>query len=299
MAKKRGLGKGVSALFGGDIDETAVVSNDLSLINDNDKERITVLKLSQVAPNKEQPRKAFDEEKLAVLADSIKKHGVIQPIIVKDVGDGYYQIVAGERRWRASRMAGLKEIPAIVRSYDELTTMQVALIENLQREDLNPIEEAQSYRALLDGFSLTQEQISEQVGRSRSAIANSIRLLSLPDEICKMLEEKVISGGHARAILAVNSDSDRLLLAKKIVEGALNVRQAEQLAKTLNNKKEKSAKADEAKTEFDIQLGEIQKRMSNALGTKVKILNGAKKGKIEIEYYSANDLDRVLKLLNL
>lgn len=299
MAKKRGLGKGVSALFGGDIDETAVVSNDLSLINDDDKERVTVLKLSQINPNREQPRKAFDEEKLAALAASIEKHGVIQPIIVKDVGEGYYQIVAGERRWRASRMAGLKEIPAIVRSYDELTTMQVALIENLQREDLNPIEEAQSYKALLDGFSLTQEQVSEQVGRSRSAIANSIRLLSLPDEICKLLEEKVISGGHARAILAVENDEDKLLLAKKIVDGALNVRQAEQLAKSINNKKEKSAEADEAKTEFDIQLGEIQKRMSNLLGTKVKILNGAKKGKIEIEYYSANDLDRVLKLLNL
>lgn len=298
MAKKRGLGKGVGALFGGDIDETAIVSNDLSLINEDDKERVTVLKISQIEPNKEQPRKVFDEEKLAGLADSIKQHGVIQPIIVKDMGGGYYQIIAGERRWRASRLAGLKEIPAIVRSYDELTTMQVALIENLQREDLNPIEEAQSYKALLENFALTQEQVSEQVGKSRSAIANSIRLLSLPAKVCKMLEEKVISGGHARAILAVNDDADKLLLAEKIVENSLNVRQAEQLAKTLNNKKE-SVKADDKKTEFDLQLGEIQKRMSNILGTKVKILNGAKKGKIEIEYYSPSDLDRLLKILDL
>ncbi len=298
MAKKRGLGKGVGALFGGDIDETAIVSNDLSLINDDDKERVTTLKISQIEPNKEQPRKVFDEEKLAMLADSIKKHGVIQPIIVKDMGSGYYQIVAGERRWRASRLAGLKEMPAIVRSYDELTTMQVALIENLQREDLNPIEEAQSYKALLENFSLTQEQVSEQVGKSRSAIANSIRLLSLPREICKMIEEKIISGGHARAILSVDDDSNKLLLAEKIVENGLNVRQAEQLAKTLNNKK-KTAKKDDKKTELDLQLGEIQKRMSNILGTKVKILNGAKKGKIEIEYYSPSDLERLLKILDL
>ena len=296
---KRGLGKGIGALFGNDIEETEIVAQDIHQINENDKEKVTSLKLAQIEPNKEQPRKNFDEEKLQQLADSIKQHGVIQPIIVKDLNNGYYQIVAGERRWRASRIAGLKEIPAIVRTYDELATMQIALIENLQREDLNPIEEALSYKALLDDFALTQEKVSEQVGKSRSAIANTIRLLSLPKQIQKLLEEGAISGGHARAILSVTSEEGKLQLTEKIIENELNVRQAEQLAKTLNAQKPKKESAQPQTSAFDLQLQGIQKRMSDLLGTKVKILNGSKKGKIEIEYYSANDLDRVLKLLNI
>lgn len=296
---KRGLGKGIGALFGSDTEDIGSVSRDINLIN-NEKsdENIIMLKLSQIEPNKDQPRKSFDEEKLAVLADSIKKHGVIQPIIVNDMNNGFYRIVAGERRWRASRLAGIKEIPAIVRSYNELTTMQVALIENLQREDLNPIEEALSYKSLLEDFSLTQEQVSEQVGKSRSAVANSIRLLSLPEQIQSLIEKGTISGGHARAILAVNDDDSKLLLAQKIVENSLSVRQAEQLAKTLNAPK-KETKTPPKSTEFEIQINEIQKRMSDILGTKVKILNGAKKGKIEIEYYSPSDLDRLLKILDV
>lgn len=295
---KRGLGKGIGALFGAEANETDIVERDISFINSTSSENITELKISQIEPNKEQPRKAFDEEKLGLLAESIKKHGVIQPIIVKDLNNGFYQIVAGERRWRASRIAGLNKIPAIIRSYDELTTMQVALIENLQRENLNPIEEALSYKALLDDFSLTQEQVSEQVGKSRSAIANSIRLLSLPQKVRKMLEAGTLSSGHARAILSVNDEDAKLLLAEKIVENALSVRQAEQLAKTLNAPK-KEPKKPTSVTQLDLQLGEIQKRMSDTLGTKVKILNGAKKGKIEIEYYSANDLERLLKILDI
>ena len=234
---KRGLGKGIGALFGNDIEETDIVAQDIHQINENDKEKVTSLKLAQIEPNKEQPRKNFDEEKLQQLADSIKQHGVIQPIIVKDLNNGYYQIVAGERRWRASRIAGIREIPAIIRTYDELATMQIALIENLQREDLNPIEEALSYKALLDDFALTQEKVSEQVGKSRSAIANTIRLLSLPKQIQKLLEEGAISGGHARAILSVISEEGKLQLAEKIIENELNVRQAEQLAKALNAQK--------------------------------------------------------------
>lgn len=294
---KRGLGKGIGALFGGDIDETGIIERDIDLINDTAKENVTMLKISRVEPNKEQPRKVFDEEKLNMLADSIKKHGVIQPIIVKDTKSGFYQIVAGERRWRASRIAGLKEIPAIIRSYDELATMQIALIENLQREDLNPIEEALGYKALLDEFSFTQEQVSEQVGKSRSAIANSIRLLALPQQVREMLEKKELSSGHARAVLAVNDDESKLLLAQKIIENSLNVRQAEQLAKALNAPKKE--KREKPLTQLDIQIGEIQKRMSEILGTKVKIQNGAKKGKIEIEYYSENDLERLLKILDV
>ena len=294
---KRGLGKGIGALFGGDIDETGIIERDIDLINDTAKENVTMLKISRVEPNKEQPRKVFDEEKLNMLADSIKKHGVIQPIIVKDTKSGFYQIVAGERRWRASRIAGLKEIPAIIRSYDELATMQIALIEHLQREDLNPIEEALGYKALLDEFSFTQEQVSEQVGKSRSAIANSIRLLALPQQVREMLEKKELSSGHARAVLAVNDDESKLLLAQKIVENSLNVRQAEQLAKALNAPKKE--KREKPLTQLDIQIGEIQKRMSEILGTKVKIQYGAKKGKIEIEYYSENDLERLLKILDV
>lgn len=296
---KRGLGKGIGALFGNDIEETDIVAQDIHQINENDKEKVTSLKLAQIEPNKEQPRKNFDEEKLQQLADSIKQHGVIQPIIVKDLNNGYYQIVAGERRWRASRIAGITEIPAIIRTYDELATMQIALIENLQREDLNPIEEALSYKALLDDFALTQEKVSEQVGKSRSAIANTIRLLSLPKQVQKLLEEGAISGGHARAILSVTSEEGKLQLAEKIIENELNVRQAEQLAKALNAQKQEQEPAQPQTSAFDLQLQGIQKRMSDLLGTKVKILNGAKKGKIEIEYYSANDLERVLKLLNI
>lgn len=296
---KRGLGKGIGALFGNDIEETDIVAQDIHQINENDKEKVTSLKLAQIEPNKEQPRKNFDEEKLQQLADSIKQHGVIQPIIVKDLNNGYYQIVAGERRWRASRIAGITEIPAIIRTYDELATMQIALIENLQREDLNPIEEALSYKALLDDFALTQEKVSEQVGKSRSAIANTIRLLSLPKQVQKLLEEGAISGGHARAILSVTSEEGKLQLAEKIIENELNVRQAEQLAKALNAQKQEKEPTQPQTSAFDLQLQGIQKRMSDLLGTKVKILNGAKKGKIEIEYYSANDLERVLKLLNI
>ena len=296
---KRGLGKGIGALFGNDIEETDIVAQDIHQINKNDKEKVTSLKLAQIEPNKEQPRKNFDEEKLQQLADSIKQHGVIQPIIVKDLNNGYYQIVAGERRWRASRIAGITEIPAIIRTYDELATMQIALIENLQREDLNPIEEALSYKALLDDFALTQEKVSEQVGKSRSAIANTIRLLSLPKQVQKLLEEGAISGGHARAILSVTSEEGKLQLAEKIIENELNVRQAEQLAKALNAQKPEKEPTQPQTSAFDLQLQGIQKRMSDLLGTKVKILNGAKKGKIEIEYYSANDLERVLKLLNI
>lgn len=296
MAKKRGLGKGVDAVFGGDAPETVAIAEDISLINDNSKEKVSLIKLSKIEPNKEQPRKAFDKEKLEALAASIKEHGVIQPVIVKDLENGFYMIVAGERRWRAARMAGLKEIPAIIRSYGELETMQVALIENLQRENLNPIEEAMSYKTLIDDFSLTQEQLSEQVGKSRSAIANSIRLLSLSDEIKAFLENGKLSGGHARAILSVDSDEKKLSLAQKIISSDLSVRQAENEAKLLNKKKEKKEKKT---TEFDIQIGQIEKQLSEVLGTKVKILSGQKKGRIEIEYYSKKDFDRVLKLLNI
>lgn len=285
---KRGLGKGLDALLG-EIQPVEAVSSD----------HVVELRISEVEPNKNQPRKVFDKEKLDALTESIKKHGVIQPIIVKDMKNGYYQIIAGERRWRASLKAGLKTIPAIIRSYNEVTSLEVALIENLQREDLNPIEEAQGYKTLLSEFSMTQEKIAERVGKSRSAIANSLRLLSLPSSIQKLLEKGIISSGHARAILSLESEKDRLSLAEKIVQNSLNVRQTEALAKSYA--KEKIAKEKKAKpeTEFEHQLAQIQANMSARLGTKVKILSGAKKGKIEIEYYGQDDLSRLLRLLGV
>lgn len=285
---KRGLGKGLSALLG-DVSAPTVSEAASSVVE---------LKLSQVEPNKEQPRKLFDEEKLAALAASIRQHGVIQPIIVKELANGYYQIIAGERRWRACRMAGLKTIPAIIRTYGELDSMQVALIENLQRENLNPIEEALGYRTLLEAFSLTQEKISKQVGKSRSAIANSLRLLSLPSKIQKMLEDGVLSSGHARAILSIESKERQMELAEKIIKNELSVRQSETLAKALQNIENTTA-AKVKKTALDFQIEEIQKKIADSLGTKVRISNGTKKGKIEIEYYGAEDLSRLLDLLNL
>lgn len=291
---KRGLGKGLGALF---TDDTNPVVSP-SLPEKDAADKVIMLKLSQVEPNREQPRKVFDEEKLAALADSIREHGVIQPILVQEIGNGQYQIIAGERRWRASRIAKIKEIPAIVRSYDEQTVMEVALIENLQRENLNPVEEALGYKQLMDEFNLTQEKISQRVGKSRPAIANALRLLSLPEKVLKLLEDGLLSGGHARAVLSLPTEELQVILAEKIVEEQLSVRQAEALAKILPKAKTEK-KVKDRPTAMDIELAQLQKSIGNKLGTKVQIINGAKKGKIEIEYYGGDDLERILKLLQL
>lgn len=286
MAKK-GLGKGLGALF-----ET----NDSKIFETTESsDNVVNIKISFIEPNKEQPRKVFDEEKLKVLAESIKSCGVIQPIIVEKSTGDYYQIIAGERRWRASRMAGLKEIPAIVRSYEKQQSMEIALVENLQREDLNPIEEALGYKSLLDEFSLTQEAVAQKLGKSRSAIANSLRLLSLDKDIQKLISDGLISGGHARAILSVD-EKYRKEFAEQIINNGLSVRQAEKLAQKLQETKKETSKKN---NEINIHLKEIQSRLSTILGTKVKITDSDKKGKIEIEYYGREDFERVLNLLNL
>ncbi len=292
MAKK-GLGKGLGALFETDA-QNVFETPEEKPSSDN----VFMLKISKVEPNKEQPRKVFDEEKLEILSESIKIHGVIQPIIVKEAKGGYYQIIAGERRWRASRMAGLKEIPAIIRTYNEMTTMEVALIENLQREDLNPIEEALGYKALLDEFSLTQENVSQRVGKSRSAVANSLRLLSLSEEIQDMLSQGLISSGHARAILSVHEEKQSEF-ANQIISADLSVRQAEKIAKSLNDEPNYEKENPKKDIAIEMQIKEIQNRLSSSLGTKVKITDGNKKGKIEIEYYGREDFERLLNLLNL
>ena len=277
MAKK-GLGKGLNSLFNEeDIEE---VTSEITKSSEGDIKKV---RMSLIEPNKKQPRRHFDEEKITALADSIKEHGLIQPIIITPSDNNMYKIVAGERRWRAAKKANLKEIPAVIRKYSEEQVAEIALIENLQRENLNPIEEAIGYNLLMDEFNLTQELISQRVGKSRSAIANSLRLLSLEDEIQKMLILGTLTSGHARAILSL--------------EDNLNVRQAEALAKQLQKKKPQKKKSE--KTAYDIEIEKIQNTLSSAMGTKVRINHTAKKGKIEIEYYGNEDLERVLGFFNI
>ena len=291
MAKK-GLGKGLNSLFNEeDIEE---VTSEITKSSEGDIKKV---RMSLIEPNKKQPRRHFDEEKITALADSIKEHGLIQPIIITPSDNNMYKIVAGERRWRAAKKANLKEIPAVIRKYSEEQVAEIALIENLQRENLNPIEEAIGYNLLMDEFNLTQELISQRVGKSRSAIANSLRLLSLEDEIQKMLILGTLTSGHARAILSLDDKELRIALSKRIIEDNLNVRQAEALAKQLQKKKPQKKKSE--KTADDIEIEKIQNTLSSAMGTKVSINHTAKKGKIEIEYYGNEDLERVLGFFNI
>ena len=291
MAKK-GLGKGLNSLFNEeDIEE---VTSEITKSSEGDIKKV---RMSLIEPNKKQPRRHFDEEKITALADSIKEHGLIQPIIITPSDNNMYKIVAGERRWRAAKKANLKEIPAVIRKYSEEQVAEIALIENLQRENLNPIEEAIGYNLLMDEFNLTQELISQRVGKSRSAIANSLRLLSLEDEIQKMLILGTLTSGHARAILSLDDKELRIALSKRIIEDNLNVRQAEALAKQLQKKKPQKKKSE--KTAYHIEIEKIQNTLSSAMGTKVRINHTAKKGKIEIEYYGNEDLERVLGFFNI
>ncbi len=283
MAKKMGLGKGIDSLFS---QETSVYPEG----------SIVELNISQVEPNANQPRKTFDDEKLEVLAESIRQHGLIQPIIVTKPVNDRYTIVAGERRWRAAKRAGLTKISAVIKDYNKKTVTEVALIENLQREDLNPIEEALGYKDLIEEHHLTQEEISGIIGKSRSAIANSMRLLSLEPELQQHLISGEISEGHARAALSLEGFVLREFFINRIIEDGLNVRQAEKLAKELQ-KEPKPQKVKET-TAYDIELKRIQSNLESQLGTKVKITNGNKKGKIEIEYYGNEDLERILNLLS-
>lgn len=278
MAKK-GLGKGLDALFAEEENEKSVLE----------------VKITDVMPNKNQPRKSFDEEKLEALSESIREHGIIQPIIVKKTGD-LYTIVAGERRWRAAKKAGIKKIPVLVRDYEEVQVREIALIENLQREDLNPIEEAMGYRSLMDEYNFTQEQISERLGKSRSAIANSVRLLTLDEYTVAKLTAGEITEGHARCALSVPAGVVREFLVNRIIEEGLNVRQAELLARDLA--KTPSPKPEKSRTNaYKIELERISASLEQFLGTKVKLSGTAKKGKIEIEYYGNDDLERLLDII--
>ncbi len=278
MAKK-GLGKGLDALFAEEENEQSVLE----------------VKITEVMPNKNQPRKTFDEEKLEALAESVKEHGIIQPIIVKKSGE-FYTIIAGERRWRAAKLAGLKKIPVLVRDYEEVQVREIALIENLQREDLNPIEEALGYRSLMDEYNFTQEQISERLGKSRSAIANSVRLLTLDEYTVAKLTAGEITEGHARCALSVPAGVVREFFVNRIIEEGLNVRQAENLAKDLAKTPEKKPEK-QKNSAYKIELERISQSLEQFLGTKVKLSGNSKKGKIEIEYYGNDDLERLLDII--
>lgn len=282
MAKSK-LGRGLGSFFD---EEPEVKKGDT----------VETLRITQVEPNKNQPRHSFNNDKIEELSESIKEHGVIQPIIVVK-NDDMYKIVAGERRWRAAKKAGLKEIPAVVRDYSEFEIAQIALIENLQRENLNPIEEALGYQTLINKFSMTQEDVSTKIGKSRSAIANSIRLLSLDEPIREKLISGEISSGHARALLSIEIPEIRMALLESIISKGLNVRQAEALAKQLQSTKPRKKKAPVINEQLKAQLEVLENRLSSYLGTKVTLIHDKKKGKIEIEYYGNEDLDRILSLI--
>ena len=283
---KKGLGGGLSNLFG---DDAAA-----SLSENGAADSITQLPLTKIERNPNQPRKKFDQQALEELAESIRLHGVITPITVRHgEKDGYYQIIAGERRWRAARLAGLKEIPAMVLEASEGEVMELALIENLQRQDLNPIEEAEGYDRLMQQFGLTQEEIANRVVKSRSAVANALRLLGLPDEVRTMVADGKLSGGHARAVLAVSDEDKRVDAARQMV--GMSVRQAEALAKRLNKKSSVKPPQPEA---FSVDyVADVEKELESVLGRKISIQQGKNSGQLTLEYYGADDLERLIEAL--
>ena len=276
MAKKQsGLGKGLGALML-ENNTDSMVSTDTLAVND-------------IIPNKEQPRKTFDEAALQELADSIKQHGVLQPLLVRPLTTGGYQLVAGERRWRASRLAELKEVPVIIKELSDTEAMEIAIIENLQREDLNPIEEAEGLQALIDKCGFTQEEVATSVGKSRPAITNALRLLRLPEEVRQMTKDGDISAGHARALLAFDNEPMMLEFAKQIVDKKLTVRDVEKMAKRPKTSKIKASSGKARDSFYD----EVELALSDALGTKVKVYNGRNKGTLEIEFYTLDDLKNI------
>lgn len=280
MAKRQGLGKGLEKLFSENDTEGMVSTN--------------TLPLSEIVPNKDQPRKTFDEAALDELADSIRQHGILQPLLVRPIAAGGYQLVAGERRWRASKRAGLKEVPVVVKELSDTETMEIAIIENLQREDLNPIEEAEGLQALIDKCGFTQEQVAVSVGKSRPAIANSLRLLKLPPEVRDMAKNGEISAGHARALLAFDNEALIYEAAQNIVKNKMTVRDIERLAKISEKNSTVSVKRSKRRDSF---YDEVELSLSETLGRRVKVFNGREKGTLEIEFYSIEDLKNIANKL--
>ena len=281
MASNKGLGKGLGALLG-DFSEEPVSDSAYRL-----------LPIYKVEPNPDQPRHDFDEEELEALSESIAVHGIVQPLTVREMPNGYYQIIAGERRWRAARLANLSDVPVIVVEADDKKAMELALIENLQRQDLNPVEEALGYQALIEEYGLTQEEAAGRVGKSRPAVANALRLLGLCPEVLEKLKQGELTAGHARAILSLKSEKKQMEAAQKIIALALSVRQAETLCKNMN--KEPEPKKEEV---FAVDyVAECEKSLSKHLGRGVKIINGKRKGKFELEFYGQEDLQNLLDAL--
>ena len=277
-----GLGKGLDAIF---------MENDTSEV---DNREISTIRISEIEPNKKQPRIKFDEAALAELADSIATKGILQPLLVRPIEDNRYQIVAGERRWRASRMAGLTEVPVIIKELEDSEVMEIALIENLQREDLSAIEEAKGYKVLMDNYNLTQEEVSRAVGKSRPAISNALRLLNLPQKVIDMLESGSITAGHARAILSLKSQNQMEMVAQEVVKEGFSVRQLEQLIQKVLNKKTKAPKEYDRETIYD----EVELSLKEFLGRRVKVKgNKDKKGVLEIEFFNEEDLMNLVRVL--
>lgn len=287
MATKKGLGRGLGAL----LDANSVIETTTETEKDVKK-----IKITQIEPNKTQPRSDFDEEKIEELAESIKEYGILQPIVVKLNKNGFYTIIAGERRWRASRLAGLKEIPAVIKDVSEQTEKEITLIENIQRENLNSLEEAAGIKELIDEYGLTQDEVAKKIGRSRTAVTNILRLLNLPPEIQELVREEKISQGHARALLSLENGVLALEIAKQVIAQEMSVRQLENYIASL--KKIKKAKR-LTKEEIEIQrnIKALEESLSSELGTKIKIINKKNKGKIEIPYSSTEDFERIIALI--
>ena len=280
MASQKGLGKGLGALLGDFAVET------------HENTPYKLLPIYKVEPNPGQPRQDFDELELEALAESIAQHGIIQPLTVRELSSGYYQIIAGERRWRAARMANLQEVPAVIIEADDKKVMELALIENLQRQDLNPVEEALGYQSLMADHGLTQEEAANRVGKSRPAVANSLRLLNLCDEVLQKVRSGELTAGHARALLSLKTEKDQLGMAQKIIALGLSVRQAELLCKERPTKPVKEVH--QLKIDY---IGECEKSLSKHLGRGVKIVNGKRKGRFELEFYGQDDLQTLLDAL--
>lgn len=283
-AKKGGLGKGLDAIF---------------IENDTENKTSVMLKISEIEPNREQPRNDFDEKALAELADSISQHGVLQPLLVRPISADCYQIVAGERRWRASRMAGLSKVPAIIKELSDSEVMEIALIENLQRENLSPVEEALGYKSLIETYNLTQDEVAKTVGKSRSAITNAIRLLSLPQSVIDLLSEGVLTAGHARALLTLKTCEDIEKVANKVVENFLSVREVEKLCKDIlenGDSEKKKVKIVRKRNPF---FDEVEISLKEILGRRVKVKDKPRKNKgvLEIEFYDSDDLANIAKCL--
>lgn len=302
--KRNGLGKGLDSLIPNKSDklakpETKKNNNETKVspakkVKEDPKTSEILLKINQVEPNRDQPRKEFDEDALLELADSIKQFGILQPLLVQKKKD-YYEIIAGERRWRAAKLAGLKEVPVLIKSYTDQEIVEISLIENIQRENLNPIEEAMAFKRLLEEFHLKQDEVAERVSKSRTAVTNSMRLLKLSDKVKQMIIDDMISTGHARALLAIEDEEQQYLLATKIFDEKLSVRETEKLVKSLKNPKKEVKKIT---PEHQFIYNDIAEKMKSIMGTKVNInakANG--KGKIEIEYYSEEELERIYDLM--